>query len=174
MQNTFKVVGFIIVLLVVSACSANFDANIEDGNLVVATNFSLTETLLNSGESHALSFNEVELIQNASYDIQDGQLVVSGDLLCEDNSRQEGSITVEMSVTEDDFIDVQITDVQSDCDGIESSLIDQVKEEMASGLAEAAQELQDSEATVTFTEVTLADDRLTIGLEVVAPLNNNN
>lgn len=171
MQNIFKVIGLIVLSLVVVACDTSI--NIEDGELVVNSTFSVSEELLNSGESTALNFGDVDLIENANYDIQEGQIVVSGDLLCESGSRQEGSIAIAISTTEDGFIDVEMSDVESDCDGVESSLITEAQEELASSLSEAAKELQESEASLEFTEITLEDDSLTIGFEVRAPINSD-
>lgn len=173
MQQSFKVIGLILLSLVVVACSANLDVNLEDGDIVVNSNFSLSEELLNSGDNTMLSFNNVNLIENANYNIQDGQLVVDGDILCEGGSRQEGSISFEIAATEDGFIMVELDEVQSDCDGVETSLIDEAREELASSLAEAARELQESDATLTFTEVTLADDAINIAFELRAPINSD-
>lgn len=171
MQILFKTIGLIVLSLVVVACDTS--VNIEDGELVVTSNFSVSEELLNSGDSTALNFGDVDLIENASYDIQDGQIVVSGDLLCESGSRQEGSITLAIAATEDGFIEVEMGDVESNCDGVESSLITDAQEELESSLSEAAKELQESDASLIFTEITLADDSLTIGFEVRAPINSD-
>ncbi len=173
MQHSFKVIGLILLSFVIVACSASLDVNLEDGDLVVNSNFSLSEELLNSGENTMLTFNNVNVIENASYDIQEGQLLVSGDILCESGSRQEGSIAFEIAATEDGFIMADIAEVESDCDGVESNLIEEAREELASSLAEAAREIQESEATLTFTEVTLADDAINIAFELRTPINSD-
>ncbi|MGB7341097.1 MAG: hypothetical protein WBC91_19530 [Phototrophicaceae bacterium] len=171
MKTALKIMSFIVLALVVAACGTN--VKIENGELVVNSNFSINETLLNSGDNSTLSFNNLDILENAQYDIQDGQLVVSGDLLCGNDVRVPGSMTVVMNVTETGFINVEITDVTSDCN-IANENITQAQDRIAESLAEAAQGLEDSNATLTFTDITLADDTLTIAFEVRAPLNNNN
>lgn len=172
MQKLITSIGIATLALVLVACSASIDINTENGELIVQTDFSLSEDLLNQGGSSSLEFENTDFIRNAEFDIQDGQMVVNGDVLCEDNSRANGSVTIEMGTTETGFINVEITDVSADCE-IDQDLIDRAQTELADGLAEAARDLEDSDATVTFTEVTLANDELTIALEVRAPFNND-
>ena len=171
MQILFRTIGITILAFVVAACGTT--VNIENGELVVNSNFSITETMLNSGDSSDLSFGESDFIRNAEFDIQEGQLVVSGDVLCADSSRSNGSVTITMGTTDNGFIDVEITDVSADCNYNED-IITNAQNELADGLAEAAKELEQSDATITFTDVTLADDTLTLALEVRAPLNTGN
>ncbi|MEM9955733.1 MAG: hypothetical protein AAF846_29305 [Chloroflexota bacterium] len=171
MQLVFRAIGLTALALFVAACGTSI--NIENGELVVNSNFSVTETMLNSGDSANFSFGESDFIRDAEFDIQEGQLVVSGDVLCADSSRSAGSVTIAMGTTETGFIDVQITDVQADCE-YDESLITEAQDDLATGLSDAARELEDSEATVTFTEVTLADDAIRLGLEVRAPMNSGN
>lgn len=172
MQVIIKVIGLALLSILLVACDTNI--NIEDGNLTITSSFSISETVLNSGESTALNFGDANnIIENANYDIGEGQIIVSGDILCENGSRQEGSITFDISASDDGFIQVEISDVQSDCDGVESSLISAAQEELASSLAEAASELQESNVTLTFTEISLTDDTINISFEATAPLNSD-
>lgn len=171
MQLVLRTLGLTVIALFIAACGTT--VNIENGELVVNSNFSITETMLNSGDTVDLSFGESDFIRNASFDIQEGQLVVSGDVLCEDSSRSEGSVTITMSATETGFIDVQLSDIQVDC-AYDEAMITNAQEELANGLAEAAQGLEDSDASLTFTEVSLTDDTLTLSFEVRAPINGGN
>jgi|GEM_PF-3993123 len=168
MKKLLTAIGIATLALVLVACSASIDINTEDGELVVQTSFSLSEQLLNEGDSSTLEFENTDFIRNAEFDIQDGQMVISGDVLCADNSRADGSVTIVMGISETDFINVEMTDISAECN-IDQDLIDRAQTELADGLAEAAREVEDSEATITFTEVSLENDELTISLEIRTP-----
>ncbi len=167
MKVLTTLVGVFGAAAVLTACGADID--IEDGNLTISTEFSLTETMMNSGDNSVFSFADTDFITNAEFDIREGDIVISGDVLCEDGSRADGQMTIAMGTTDDGFIDVEAKDVSASCD-IDQELVDRARKDLAESLAEAAREVDDSKASLTFTEVTLADDKLTIAIEVSAQI----
>jgi len=167
MKAVTVIFGIVGTAAALTACGADID--IEDGNLVINTEFSLSETMMNSGDNSVFSFADTDFITNAEFDIRDGEIVISGEMLCEDGSRADGQMTIAMGTTENGFIDVQAEDVSASCD-IDRELVDRARTDLAESLDHAAREVDDSEASVTFTEVTLADEMLTIAIEIRAPI----
>lgn len=171
MLNLSRIIPMLILALSVAACGTTI--SIQDGDMVVDSSISFTEAQLNAGDTNILSFDNVTLIENAEIDIQDGVIMADGSLQCPDDSREDGTMTIRVAATENGLLNVEITDVSADCLSMESDLIATANQEIADAMTQAAQDTDDSDGSFTFTEVTLADDTLTLAFEVRAPLDSD-
>lgn len=175
MKNLVRCLGCVAIFTVVSCVGlfgllalAGLTFGLDDGDLVIDTTITVTEAEMNSGDNNTVTFEDTEFVQNAQYDIRDGSIAVSGDMLCEDGTRANGQLFVFLSTTDDGFIDVQITDVTADCT-YDAAVVEQAQNEVAEALDEAARELEESNTELTFTDVSLENDELKIGIKIRIP-----
>lgn len=171
MLNFTRVLGLITILLIATACGTSI--NIQDGELIINSSLTITEEQINSGDVDVLSLDDVVLIENATVDIQAGLMVLDGALRCPDGTSENGTVTFTIGTAENGFLDVVITDVSATCLSMDDAVITEANRALADSLTQAAQDVEESDASITFTEVTLADDTLTLAFEVRAPVNGN-
>lgn len=161
-------VVLVCICLVGGLAASGVDLALDDGDIVIDSTFSITEEQMNSGDNSAFNFAGTEFIRNAEYDVRDGEVAISGDMLCEDESRADGQLIVRMELTDDNFIDVEITDVTAECE-IDQALVDRAQTDLANDLDEAARDFEASDVNVTFNEISVENDTVTISLEIRIP-----
>lgn len=154
-----------LVLIAIFALAACDNVSVEpgeDGETILT--ISLTEAEFNTLISAVLENADEPVVQDASVDFQDGQVVISGDYTREEGGQVSGSATMVIE-TVDGVVNAEIVSV--DVQGIEvtDERIDTLNQQISEALAELAAE---NNPAATLQNITITDDALQINIAISA------
>jgi hypothetical protein len=155
---------FLLLMLLFSLAACNRDMSIDvnpDGSATIS--ISLTEAEVNTFVQNALNASNNPLLRNPSVDLQNGQIVISGE-----HERRDGGGTVAGTITlsatvVNGQLQVQITDVNIEGWDAGDERIQQFNDALEERLGGRARQ---NNGNATLESVTISNDSLSIQIRV--------
>ncbi|MBI1257578.1 MAG: DUF2993 domain-containing protein [Chloroflexi bacterium] len=155
---TFKlrcVVFGLIILLILAGCRAGQVSVQRDGAGNLDISVKISEADINTSIQNILSSSQGLKLQNATVDLQNGQILVTGDYTKPDGSSGHGSLTLTMTV-QDGAVLTQISSLNLEGWTAESPAIQQINQRLTADFQRRAtrtDNLRTQSVTITDSEV---------------------
>lgn len=168
-----------------TSCGFSFNADVQDGNLIINAGYEISEKFLNQN-STSIEFGEGKdlLVKRVDrFEIQEGSIRAIGALVCPDRTEQPGSVDFALaagggSAQQQRLLDAKIVAVDSPCVRLDDARIVQVNQALAEAFTHMAQKNQDqksdksSEGKFEVTEVKVGDKKIKMSFKIVAPMES--
>ncbi|TAD75218.1 MAG: hypothetical protein EA001_14375 [Oscillatoriales cyanobacterium] len=159
------------LLLAAGGCGFNFKADIEGGNLVVNSDYEISETLLNQ---HPWNFQGdpasfVSMIDR--FEIQEGKIRAFGQFVCPDKRVEAGILDFALRPNRASLLEAKIANIESPCVALSDPRIITVNQLLADTFARLAPKNQ-SDQMLQVTNVKVGNKKVLMEFRFVAPIES--